>query len=136
MKKLLCLIPFLTVSAFASPEVLPPLVCSGVTTSTTPVTASSQVLSAYVNALKVVVTPAATTCTVSIASGMLTMYSGTEVTGTTIVHPMVQGSTNAVAVEAYMKSFLASEAITVSAHTATTVTNVTVTVTPVIERQP
>lgn len=136
MKKLLCLIPFLTVTAFASPEVLPSLVCSGVTTSTVAVTASSQVLSAYVNALKVVVTPAATTCTVSIASGMLTMFSGTEVTGTSVVHPMVQGLTNSATVDAYLKSFLASEAITVSAHTATTVTNVTVTVTPVIERNP
>jgi hypothetical protein len=121
---------------YGQPEVLPALVCSGVSTSTTPVEASSQTLSAYVNALKVVVTPAATTCTVSVASGMLAMYSATEVTGTVIIHPVVEGTTNAVSAGAFYKAFLASDKITVSAHTATTDTNVTVTVTPVIERQP
>ena len=137
MKKILCLIPLLAVSAFGQPETLTPLVCSGVSTSTTPVTATSQTLSAYINALKIVVSPAATTCTVSIATGALTLYSATGVTGTIpVLHPFVQGSTNGTAVAAFSKAFLASDAITVSAHTATTVTNLTVTVTAIIERNP
>jgi hypothetical protein len=137
MKKILCLITLLAASAFGQPETLTPLVCSGVTTSTVPVTATSQTLSAYINALKIVVTPAATTCTVSVATSSETLYSATGVNGTMpILRPVVQGDTNGTAVAAFSKAFLASDALTVSAHTATAVTNITVTVTPIIERNP
>jgi hypothetical protein len=136
MKKILCLIPFLAASAFGQPEKLAPLVCSGVTTSTVAVTATSQTLSAYVNSLKISVTPAATTCTVSVATGAGTIYTTTTATGEVTISPMLQGSTNGTLVAAFGKDFLASDAITVSAHTATEVTNITVTVTAVVERNP
>ena len=136
MKKILCLIPLLAASAFGQPEKLAPLVCSDVTTSTVAVTATSQTLSAYVNSLKIAVTPAATTCTVSVATGAGTLYTTTGATGTATISPMLQGSTNGTLVESFAKDFIASDAITVSAHTATEVTNITVTVTAVIERNP
>jgi hypothetical protein len=49
---------------------------------------------------------------------------------------MLQGSTNGTLVASFANDFMASDALTVSAHTATAVTNITVTVTPVIERNP
>ena len=137
---LILLVTMLTVSAFAAPEPVAPLVCSDVTTSTVAVTASSQTLSGYINGLQIVVTPAALTCTVSVAtSGPLasrTLYSSTEATGSKFIGPVVQGSTNGVAVAQFGKAFLASEKLVVSASTSLDVTNLTVTVTPVIERQP
>ena len=137
MKKILTsLFTCIALASFGQPEILPPLVCSGVTTSTTPVTATSQTLSAYVDCFRIAVSPAATTCTVTIASAAETLYTATGVTGSSIVRPVVYGSVNGSNVEHFAKAFIASDAITVSAKTATTVTNITVTVVPVIERQP
>jgi len=135
MKKILCLIPLLAVSAFGQPEVLPSLVCSGVSTSTVAVTATSQTLSGYVNALKVVVS-SGKTCTVTIATGLSTLYTTAAATGTVVIRPVAQNSTNGTVVASFSNVFLASDAITVSAHTITDSGTATVTVTPVIERNP
>jgi hypothetical protein len=135
MKKILCLLPFIAVSAFGQPEVLAPIVCSGVSTSTTPVTAVSPVVSAYVNALKIVVSDSKT-CTVSVATADLTVYTATDVTGTVVVYPVVEASTNGVAAGVFSKACLASDKLTVSAHTITDSGTASVTVTPIIERQP
>jgi hypothetical protein len=135
MKKILCLIPLLAVSAFGQPEVLPALICSGVSTSTVVVTATSQTLSGYVNALKVVVS-GGKTCTVTIATGLSTIYTTAAATGTVVVRPVVQNSTNGTLVASFDKPCLASDAITVTASTITDSGTATVTVTPVIERNP
>ena len=135
MKKILCLVPLLAASAFGQPEILAPLVCSGVTTSTTPITATSQTLSAYVNSLKIVVS-GGKTCTVSVATGLSTLYASTNAVGTLVIRPVVQNSTNGTLVASFAKPALASDAITVSAHTITDSGSATVTVTPIIERNP
>jgi hypothetical protein len=135
MKKILCIIPFLAITAFGQPEVLAPLVCSGVSTSTTAVTATSQTLSGYVNSLKIVVSDSKT-CTVTIATGLETVYSSAAATGAIVIRPVAQNSTNGTLVASFSKVFLASDAITVSAHTITDSGTATVTVTPVIERLP
>lgn len=127
--------------AFSQPEAMPALVCSGVTTSTVAVTATSQSVSAYLDAIQISVTPSATTCTVSIATtgGSLsarTLYSSATCNGTVILRPMASGTTNTAGVVSYVKDLLASEGLTVSASTATEVTNITVTVKAVIDRMP
>jgi hypothetical protein len=48
----------------------------------------------------------------------------------------VQNSTNGTVVASFGKAFLASDKLTVSAHTITDSGTASVTVTPVIERQP
>jgi hypothetical protein len=130
--------------AFAvSPEPLAPLVCSGVTTSTVAVTATMpQATSAYIDAIQIKVSPAATTCTVTVATAGLggldarTIYSSATANGTITIRPVAQDSTNGVNVASFSKLFIAMDKLTVSASTATTVTNLTVTVVPVIERNP
>ncbi len=135
MKRLLILaVCLLSISAFAQPEVLPVLTCSGVSTSIVAVTATSQTLSGYVNSLKIVVS-GGKTCTVTVAIGLSTLYTSAAATGTLVIRPVVQNSTNGVLVASYAKPCLASDALTVSASTADSGTT-TVTVTPVIERQP
>lgn len=128
--------------ALAQPESLPVMTCSGVTTSTTPVSATGQVINAYINALEIKVIPATlTTCTVSVATSggglsARTLYSGASA-GTVVIRPVEFGSTNGVSAGVYMKDFLVNEALVVSAHTmASTGTSATVTVKPVVERQP
>lgn len=123
-------------NSYAQPEKMPPLVCDGVTTSTVSITSTSQNLSAYINAIKVVVSPSAQTCTVTVASGLETIDSRVDANGTYIVRPVAQNSTNGVVTDSFSKLFLASDAITVSASTSMNVTNLTVTVTPIVERQP
>lgn len=140
MRFLILLLAVIATQAFSQPEPVAPLVCSDVTTSTVAVTATSQTLSGYINAIQIAVTPAALTCTVSVAtSGPLasrTLYSSTEATGSKFIGPVIQGSTNGVVVAQFGKAFLASEKLVVSASTSLDVTNLTVTVTPVIDRQP
>lgn len=126
---------------FAWPEGIPALVCSGVTTSTTAITASSQQLSAYIDNIQVIVTPPNTTCAVTIASsgGYLaprTIATISAATGTNMIRPFVQGTSNTTGIAWYRKEMLASDQLVVSASTATTVTNITVTTKAVIERQP
>lgn len=135
MKFLILTLAVIATQAFAQPEILAPLVCSSVTTSTVPVTASSLTVSAYVNALKIVVSDSKT-CTVTISSGLETIYSSAAATGTVILRPVAQNSTNGVDVASFSKVFLASDKLTVSAHTITDSGSATVTVIPVIERLP
>jgi len=133
MKYILTLLCILASCAWAQPEAMPPLICSGVTTSTVAVTATGPRIDAYINALQIGVQPAEVTATVTVAtSGILaarTLYSAT-VTGTNVVYP-----TNSIG----MKRFLAGDALVLSASTGAHGTNVvsaTVTAIPVIERQP
>ena len=125
----------MSLSVMAQPEKLADLVCSSVSTSTTPVTATSDTLSGYINALKIVVS-GSKTCTVTVSTGLSTVYSTAAATGTVVIRPVAQNSTNGTAVASFSKVFLASDKITVSAHTITDSGTATVTVTPVIERQP
>jgi len=143
MKKTIILLVFVVASVtFAGPEVFAPLTCSSVTTSTTPVTATSEIIaSGYIKGLQIVVTPAATTCSVSVAtagSGGLaarTLYSSTEATGSAFLYPVAAASTNGTDVAEWRDVFICNDKLTVSAHTATEVTNITVTVSPVIDRK-
>jgi hypothetical protein len=141
MKYLVCLLAIAAACVFAQPEATPPLVCSGVTTATT-VTATSQRLSAYINALQITVDPATITCTVTVAtSGPLTartVYSGSAIGGA-LIRPVVETTTNGAVSVALAKEFLAGESLVVTAVTDsgdTNDTSSTVTVIPVIERQP
>lgn len=141
MKYIIAILCIVTSIAAAQPEATPALVCSGVTTATT-VTATSQRLSAYINALQVTVDPATITCTVTIAtSGPLTartVYSGSAIGGT-LIRPVAECSTNGVVTSAWAKEFLSGESLVVTAVTDSGDTNdveSTVTVVPVIERQP
>lgn len=136
MKRFLILIPCLLASlAIAQPEVMPTLVCSGVTTSTVAVAASSQTTSGYINALKIVVS-GSKTCTVTVSTGLSTVYTSTGATGTLVIRPVAQNSTNGTLVASFAKQFIASDAITVSASTITDSGSATVSVTPFIDRQP
>lgn len=123
---------------FGQPEVMPPLICSGVTTSTVAITATSQKLSAYIKGCEIAVDPAGSTCVVSIAtSGALasrTIYSGSCI-GTKMLNEVVQFNTNETLVAGFDYPFLASEALVVSASTAGVSNDVlTVTVKPIIDR--
>lgn len=133
----------MAVSCYAQPEVLTAITCSGVTTSTTPVTATSSesAISAYVEAMQIVVTPAGAACDVTVSTsgaGGLSeraIYSNSAATGSSFVRPVAQCMTNGTLVAEYAKEFIASDKLKVSAHTADTNLTLTVTVTPVIERK-
>jgi hypothetical protein len=71
-KTLITLVALCSVGAFAQPEKLATLVCSGVTTSEVAVTATSPVYSAYINSLKIVVSDSKT-CTVTVSAGATTL---------------------------------------------------------------
>ena len=138
MNRIIVALCVLAVSAFGQPEVMPSLICSGVTTSAVAVTATGQNTSAYLKALEVAVTPAGGTCTVSIATtGGLTsrtIYSGSFV-GTTLLCEVIQNTTSGVVVASFDYPMLSSEALVVSASSATVSNNnLTVTVKPVIDR--
>lgn len=125
--------------SFGQPELMPPIVCSGVTTSAVAVVKTNDLsVSGYVKGVQVAVSPAGGTCTVTVAtSGSLTsrtLASGSFV-GTSIVYPEYQSTTNGVLVPKFEDAFLASDKIIVSAVSATVSNdNLTVTVIPVIDR--
>lgn len=143
VKKAVAIIAMLALPAIAlaQPEVLPPLVCSGVTTSTVSVTATSQTLSAYIDAIEIAVSPASAVCVASVATSggglsARTIYSVTNATGSVTIRPVATCSTNGTAVAWQGKEFLASEALIVSASTITsTNASCSVTVKTVIDRQ-
>lgn len=143
MKKIMVLLMVAcAVQVIAGPEVMPVLTCSGVTTSTVPITATTEIpVSGYIKGIQISVSPADKTCTVTIASSGVgglsarTFYSTAAATGSTFIYPMAVGSTNGVDVAEYVPVFLCNDKLTVSAHTATEATTISVSVTPVIDRK-
>jgi hypothetical protein len=144
MKKIIavCFGVCVAVSCLAQPEVVPVLTCTGVTTSTTPVTATSEVTYAgYVKGLQVAVTPANTTCTVTVATSgagglsAQTLYTTAAAANTVMLYPSVEVSTNGTGAADFACPVICNDKLTVSAHTATVDTSITVRVTAVIDRK-
>lgn len=136
MKYLITILCLAASAALAQPEALPAISTSATNVAVS-VTNDTGVLNGYVHALKIALTPTVATGTVTVATvGGTTIYSKATTGASALVYPRFATCDAAgSALTDYSKFAIANDKLKLTVTSATT-SNVTVSVTPIIDRQP